>query len=79
MEYPFYGCKMKQVNARNENKKKFGSVGEGYWFCVARLPGTDFMAGDAEEAEYSKCREGNAFRILSGYDSFISKSKMCRG
>lgn len=58
--------------------KKFGSVGEGYWFGVARLPGTDFMAGDAEEAEYSKCREGNAFRILSGYDSFISKSKMCR-
>lgn len=21
MEYPFYGCKMKQVNARNNNKK----------------------------------------------------------
>lgn len=46
---------MKQVNARNDNKKR-GSVGEGYWFGVARLPGTDSMAGDAEEAEYSKCR-----------------------
>lgn len=70
---------MKQVNARNDNNKKRGSVGEGYWFGVARLPGADSMAGDAEEAENSKCRERNAFRILSGYDSFSCKIENVRG
>lgn len=46
---------------------------------MARLPGADSMAGDAEEAENSKCRERNAFRILSGYDSFICKIENVRG
>lgn len=59
--------------------KKFGFVGEGYWFCVVCLLGIDFMVGDVEEVEYFKCREGNVFCILFGYDLFISKLKMCRG
>lgn len=30
----------------NDNEKKFGFVGEGYWFGVVCLLGIDFMVGD---------------------------------
>lgn len=77
MKYPFYGCKMKQVNTRNDNEKNSVlsvRVIDSVWHVYRALTSWPVML----RRQNIKCREGNAFRILSGYDSFISKSKMCR-